>query len=152
MVQARVGSEGTVGMMVRMSEGLRDRIKAAAEANGRSQNSEIVATLEEMYPATSKRDVVQRALTEMLNLIMNRSENAWDTALAKIAAEHGLEGSNFFVRRDADHISIAYRSGDGMSQGIFADVSEWHERMHESEENLKAYLDNMDAEGVKRPD
>lgn len=51
MVQARVGSEGTVGMMVRMSEGLRDRIKAAAEANGRSQNSEIVATLEEKYPA-----------------------------------------------------------------------------------------------------
>lgn len=51
MVKARIGTDGTVGMMVRMSEGLRDRIKAAADASGRSQNSEIVATLEEKYPA-----------------------------------------------------------------------------------------------------
>lgn len=51
MVQARVGADGTVGMMVRMPEALRDRIKAAADANGRSQNSEIVAALEEKYPA-----------------------------------------------------------------------------------------------------
>lgn len=30
---------------------MRDRIKAAAEANNRSMNAEIVATLEEKYPA-----------------------------------------------------------------------------------------------------
>lgn len=30
---------------------MRDRIKAAADANGRSMNSEIVATLEAKYPA-----------------------------------------------------------------------------------------------------
>lgn len=49
MVQSRAGSEGTVGMMVRMPAELRDHIKAAAEKNGRSQNSEIVATLEGRY-------------------------------------------------------------------------------------------------------
>lgn len=51
MVQSRAGTPGTVGLVVRMPEDLRDRIKAAADASGRSQNSEIVATLEEKYPA-----------------------------------------------------------------------------------------------------
>jgi len=50
MVQPRIGDGETVGMMVRMSAELRDRIKRAAELNGRSQNSEIVATLKEAYP------------------------------------------------------------------------------------------------------
>lgn len=36
--------------MLRLPDGMRDRIKAAAEANNRSMNSEIVATLEEKYP------------------------------------------------------------------------------------------------------
>jgi len=37
--------------VVRFPDGLRDRIKHAAEANNRSMNAEIVATLEEKYPA-----------------------------------------------------------------------------------------------------
>ncbi|GGO55192.1 Arc-like DNA binding domain-containing protein [Roseovarius pacificus] len=36
--------------VVRLPDGMRDRIKAAAEKNGRSMNSEIVSTLEEKYP------------------------------------------------------------------------------------------------------
>lgn len=68
MVQARVGSEGTVGMMVRMSEDLRDRIKAAAEANGRSQNSEIVAALEAQYPKPSKFAVIAQAIKDLATL------------------------------------------------------------------------------------
>lgn len=36
--------------MLRLPDGMRDRIKAAAEANNRSMNAEIVATLEERYP------------------------------------------------------------------------------------------------------
>lgn len=35
---------------IRMPDGLRDRIRAAAERNGRSMNTEIIATLELMYP------------------------------------------------------------------------------------------------------
>lgn len=38
-------------VIVRLPDGMRDRIKAAAEANNRSMNAEIVATLEEKYPA-----------------------------------------------------------------------------------------------------
>lgn len=37
--------------MLRLPDGMRDRIKAAAETNNRSMNAEIVATLEEKYPA-----------------------------------------------------------------------------------------------------
>jgi hypothetical protein len=37
--------------MLRLPDGMRDRIRAAAEANSRSMNAEIVATLEEKYPA-----------------------------------------------------------------------------------------------------
>lgn len=51
MVQGRSGSGNVVPLMVRVPEDLRERIKSAAEANGRSQNSEIVATLEREYPA-----------------------------------------------------------------------------------------------------
>lgn len=36
--------------MLRFPEGLRDRIKSVAEANNRSMNAEIVATLREKYP------------------------------------------------------------------------------------------------------
>lgn len=49
MTQSRIGSSGTVGMMIRMPESLRDRIKAAADAAGRSINSEVVAVLADHY-------------------------------------------------------------------------------------------------------
>lgn len=38
-------------VIVRLPDGMRDRIKAAADANNRSMNAEIVATLEAAYPA-----------------------------------------------------------------------------------------------------
>ena len=37
--------------MLRLPDGMRDRIKRAAEANNRSMNAEIVASLEAIYPA-----------------------------------------------------------------------------------------------------
>ncbi len=68
MVQARAGSGDTVGIMVRLPEGLRDRIKAAAEEDGRSMNSEIVATLEEAYPAPEPDE---NSLENMINRAIN---------------------------------------------------------------------------------
>lgn len=37
--------------MLRLPDGMRDRIKSAAASNNRSMNAEIIATLEEKYPA-----------------------------------------------------------------------------------------------------
>ena len=39
--------------VVRLPDGMRERVKAAAELNKRSMNAEIVATLEEAYPPVS---------------------------------------------------------------------------------------------------
>lgn len=36
--------------VLRLPDGMRDRIKAAADANGRSMNAEIILTLNEKYP------------------------------------------------------------------------------------------------------
>ncbi|GLO70352.1 hypothetical protein MACH17_18690 [Phaeobacter inhibens] len=40
--------------MLRLPDGMRDRIKAAAAENGRSMNSEIVGTLLEAYPPVNE--------------------------------------------------------------------------------------------------
>lgn len=39
---------------LRLPDGMRERIKTAADRNGRSMNAEIVSTLEEAYPAPIK--------------------------------------------------------------------------------------------------
>lgn len=41
---------------LRLPDGMRERIKAAADAAGRSMNAEIVATLEDRYPAPEELD------------------------------------------------------------------------------------------------
>lgn len=51
MVQSRAGNGNTIGVMVRMPEDLRDRVRMYAENEGRSMNSEIIAALEAAYPA-----------------------------------------------------------------------------------------------------
>ena len=79
MVEKRIGSGVTVGMMVRVSEELRDRIKAAADANGRSQNSEIVATLEDRYPELSpwrSAMLAIRAMNDVLERLPDGDEKA----------------------------------------------------------------------------
>lgn len=49
-------SAGQDKFIVRLPDGMRDRIKAAAEANNRSMNAEIVATLERTYPGGTESD------------------------------------------------------------------------------------------------
>lgn len=47
---AKYPSDSQDKFVLRLPNGMRDRIKAAADENGRSMNSEIVATLLERYP------------------------------------------------------------------------------------------------------
>lgn len=62
--------------IVRLPEGMRDRIKAAAEANNRSMNAEIVATLEEKYPAGLAADAIEEFLTALVQRGSISEENA----------------------------------------------------------------------------
>ncbi|TBN52959.1 Arc family DNA-binding protein [Paracoccus sediminis] len=70
---------------IRMPDDLRDRIKAAADANNRSMNAEIVASLDEAYPAgpsefdlalaaTMKDGVSRRATFAGSLVVLERSD------------------------------------------------------------------------------
>ena len=50
--------------VLRLPDGMRDRIKRAAEANNRSMNAEIVATLEREYPESTGVELLQEILSE----------------------------------------------------------------------------------------
>lgn len=65
-------------IVIRPPAGMRDRIKAAAEANNRSMNAEIVATLEEKYPEPAPPDfeTEMATMTEWLNFIDSSEDEA----------------------------------------------------------------------------
>ncbi|MFV0303426.1 MAG: Arc family DNA-binding protein [Paracoccus sp. (in: a-proteobacteria)] len=52
---------------LRMQPDLKDRIKATAEANNRSMNAEIVATLEEKYPKPKHETPWAREVRDQIN-------------------------------------------------------------------------------------
>lgn len=61
----------------RMPADLKERIEEAAKANNRSTTAEIVATLEEKYPALSGPDVESMTMTEWLSYI-DKGQNPAD--------------------------------------------------------------------------
>lgn len=52
--------------IIRLPDGLRDRIRAAADKNHRSMNAEVVALLEENYPAPAPEKVTEPAARILL--------------------------------------------------------------------------------------
>lgn len=59
--------------VVRLPDGMRDRIKAAADANNRSMNAEIVSALELAYPAPEDPAHIRQIIL-MLSKFEVRSE------------------------------------------------------------------------------
>lgn len=79
MTELRPG-QGSDQFNVRFPPGMRDRIKVAADLNGRSMNAEIVAVLEEHYPAVT---VDVRAVDSLLHYVANAATPA--QALDRVA-------------------------------------------------------------------
>lgn len=82
--------QGTVQIALRISPSLRERIKAAAEVNKRSVNSELTATLERAYP---DEDAVRAALRRAAATLQEQGwseEEAWSAITAKL-----VEGGAF---------------------------------------------------------
>ncbi|ORE94054.1 helix-turn-helix domain-containing protein [Stappia sp. 22II-S9-Z10] len=52
--------------MVRLPDGLRERIKAAAESNTRSMNAEIVSTLMEAYPGVGNPEQIASEIRHLI--------------------------------------------------------------------------------------
>jgi hypothetical protein len=68
--------------IIRMPEGLRDRIRVAAERNNRSMNAEIVGTLEAFYPK-------RMALSDIKNYIRDLTESYRYSPSEEVLAEIG---------------------------------------------------------------
>ncbi|MTD99266.1 Arc family DNA-binding protein [Paracoccus sp. YIM 132242] len=59
---------------IRMPDDLRDRIKAAADANNRSMNAEIVAALEDKFPAPTPVQMTVHDMFQYLQAAPTRAE------------------------------------------------------------------------------
>lgn len=80
--------------IVRLPDGMRDRIKLAAELNNRSMNAEIVDTLEEKYPPISdnpKLGELHKLLTKYLHerdSFTDEEEIRLNTLIVEIRMDH----------------------------------------------------------------
>ena len=82
--------------VLRLPDGMRGRIKAAAERNNRSMNAEIVAALEEAFPEVME---VGEFIQTWVVPIMNAKTKEEKDQLARIANRAGAEaGVDFRVR------------------------------------------------------
>lgn len=99
MTELRPGA-GSDQFNVRFPPGMRDRIKVAADINGRSMNAEIIATLEERYPATS---VDVRAVDGLLHYIASASTPAQVLdRVAEVNAKFEAVGSPLRIEKTPD--------------------------------------------------
>lgn len=81
--------------IVRLPDGMRDRIKAAADANSRSMNSEIVATLEEKYPQPASSDLPEVArmfLADLAAMPKARRESVVAAFLQEVEGSERVRG------------------------------------------------------------
>lgn len=89
--------------MLRLPEGMRDRIRAKADQNGRSMNAEIVALLEREYPAPT--DVMHVHLAN-IRRALDQYERETDPR-ARLHLQHMVEamvtsGHNLQIDWDPD--------------------------------------------------
>lgn len=82
--------------MLRLPGGMRDRIKLAAEQNGRSMNAEIVGTLEKEYPPISDDPKFEQLRNLMLQHLGNPEglDEADLTRLEGLLSEINRKGRN----------------------------------------------------------
>lgn len=72
--------------MLRLPDGMRDRIKAVAAQNNRSMNAEIVATLEAKYPSHSVSLVARAVETKYDEIRDRQGEKAAADYLRKVVS------------------------------------------------------------------
>lgn len=120
--------------MLRLPDGMRDRIKTAAEANNRSMNAEIVATLEEKYPAPTKpvrldmlefflegyEAKLRRAMSENNNAEADRLRLVIETLQRDIAdfQEAVQPGPDSWLNQADGYGDGAYGDSDGNGDGM----------------------------------
>lgn len=122
MAKPQYPSEKLDQYMLRMPDGMRDRIKAAAEANNRSMNAEIVATLEDAYPAPFQYDDINHHLSDTIERadLLRREILQCQDAIEK--AKDIKELSALFERHRA--LSIVDRQVHVELMGIYKQIGD----------------------------
>ncbi|MFC0201419.1 Arc family DNA-binding protein [Paracoccus rhizosphaerae] len=72
--------------MLRLPEGMRDRIKAEGDKNGRSMNAEIISRLESTLTYAPSDNVQAATSTRLERTILRQIEDV----IEKIAKKHGV--------------------------------------------------------------
>lgn len=109
--------QGTVQIALRISPSLRERIKAAADANHRSVNGELTAALEYAYPAPRAQSAAADAVSKMLDGIIGLPSDEWDDVIARVATEYGLNPRHFTATDDERFLSVNYEPEIGRRRG-----------------------------------
>lgn len=91
-------SEKQDRFIVRLPDGMRDRIKAAAEANNRSMNAEIVSALESAYPAPGEIAYIRQIILMLTGFEIRQDED--HDFIDRVARRMGQELS------DADGMAL----------------------------------------------
>lgn len=91
MARPQYPSDRLAQFMVRMSEGLRERIRTAAAKNNRSMNAEIIAALEEVFP---ENEFDLAALITELSTALNESTSDEERQRAVDHANAELQSNN----------------------------------------------------------
>lgn len=88
--------QGSDAFSVRFPDGMRERIKLAADRNGRSMNAEIIATLAEHYPPP-RADV--SSLDGLIHYLISSADRAEQIGrLAEVNARLDAMGSPFRMK------------------------------------------------------
>lgn len=75
--------------MIRMPDGLRERIAEAAKSQGRSMNAEIVMALEMAYPPTPPADEIVPILENVLRMSQaGKDRNQWHQLFSLLREFH----------------------------------------------------------------
>lgn len=102
--------------VLRLPDGMRDRIKLAAEVNNRSMNAEIVATLEEKYPAIFTRAAIMKMMQEGLAFSRRREgRRGWPEI---------MEAANYQFLRWVAHVALKEPDVEGFIAQLGAEVGD----------------------------
>jgi hypothetical protein len=72
-------------IIIRVPDGMRDRIKRVADANGRSVNAELLVLLEKSYPSQTKIDEHIREIAAAVeNIDPQQRDEFWRSVFQKL--------------------------------------------------------------------
>jgi hypothetical protein len=74
-------------IIIRVPDGMRERIKRVADANGRSVNAELLVLLDRIYPPEAKIDECVREIAdEVQSLPVDNRADAWQDVFDRLDA------------------------------------------------------------------